>query len=87
MPVNVSAVTDRLERANHNCQPAMLYDTLKEFSDDELDTLLALLTALEFGQYHCNGLATRYDKTSASCLGFVHIAAAHRWTKQFVDRA
>jgi len=32
-------------------------------------------------------LATRYDKTSASCLGFMHIAAARLWTNPFVNRA
>ncbi|MEM6857725.1 MAG: IS5 family transposase [Pseudomonadota bacterium] len=32
-------------------------------------------------------LAIRYDKTSASYLGFMHIAAARLWNNQFVNRA
>ncbi|MGF1606504.1 MAG: transposase, partial [Rhodothalassiaceae bacterium] len=32
-------------------------------------------------------LATRYDKTSESYLGFIQIAAARIWTKKFVNRA
>ena len=32
-------------------------------------------------------LATRYDKTSASDLGFTYIAAVHLWTNEFVNRA
>lgn len=31
-------------------------------------------------------LATRYDKTAASYLGFVHIAAIRIWTNAFVNR-
>lgn len=31
-------------------------------------------------------LATRYDKTADSYLGFVQIAASHLWTRQFVNR-
>jgi transposase len=31
-------------------------------------------------------LATRYDKTCDSYLGFVHIAAIRLWTKLFVNR-
>ncbi|MGR9376915.1 transposase [Rhizobium leguminosarum] len=31
-------------------------------------------------------LATRYDKTASSCLGFVQIAALRLWTKLFVNR-
>jgi hypothetical protein len=31
-------------------------------------------------------LATRYDKTAASYLGFVHIAAIRIWTREFVNR-
>ena len=31
-------------------------------------------------------LATRYDKTADSYLGFVQIAAIHLWTRQFVNR-
>jgi transposase len=30
-------------------------------------------------------LATRYDKTKASYLGFVHIAAIRIWTRAFVN--
>jgi transposase len=30
--------------------------------------------------------ATRYDKTKASYLGFVQIAAIRIWTRQFVNR-
>jgi transposase len=32
-------------------------------------------------------LATRYDKTAASYLGFVHIAAIRLWTPAFVNRS
>ncbi len=35
---------------------------------------------------HFRRLATRYDKTAASFLGFVHLAAIHRWTR-FVHTA
>jgi transposase len=31
-------------------------------------------------------LATRYDKTAASYLGFVHIAAIRIWTNTFVNK-
>jgi len=31
-------------------------------------------------------LATRYDKTAASYLGFVHIAAIRIWMRAFVNR-
>ena len=31
-------------------------------------------------------VATRYDKTAASFLAFVHLAAIHRWTR-FVHTA
>ncbi|CAO3417876.1 Mobile element protein [Azospirillum doebereinerae] len=31
-------------------------------------------------------LATRYDKTADSYLGFVQIAAIHLWTRVFVNR-
>jgi transposase len=31
-------------------------------------------------------LATRYDKTAASYLGFIHIVAARLWAKHFVNR-
>ena len=30
-------------------------------------------------------LATRYDKTADSYLGFIHIASIHLWTRQFVN--
>ena len=41
-----------------------------------------------FAKLKCSRrLATRYDKTSASYLGFIHIAAARLWTNQFVNRA
>lgn len=30
-------------------------------------------------------LATRYDKTAASYLGFIHIVSARLWTKHFVN--
>jgi len=32
-------------------------------------------------------LATRYDKTALSYLGFVHIVSIRLWTKHFVNRA
>jgi transposase len=32
-------------------------------------------------------LATRYDKTAASYLGFIHIVSARLWTKHFVNTA
>ena len=32
-------------------------------------------------------VATRYDKTAASYLGFVHIVSIRLWTKHFVNRA
>jgi transposase len=31
-------------------------------------------------------LATRYDKTAASYLGFIHIASVRLWIKHFVNR-
>ncbi len=31
-------------------------------------------------------LATRYDKTAASYLGFVHIGAVRIWIREFVNR-
>ena len=31
-------------------------------------------------------LATRYDKTAASYLGFIHIVSARLWINQFVNR-
>jgi len=41
-----------------------------------------------FAKLKCSRrLATRYNKTSASYLGFIHIAAARLWTNQFVNRA
>ncbi len=41
-----------------------------------------------FAKLKCSRrLATRYDKTSASYLGFIHIAAARLWINQFVNRA
>ena len=30
-------------------------------------------------------LATRYDKTAASYLGFIHIVSIRLWTRQFVN--
>lgn len=30
---------------------------------------------------HFRRLATRYDKTAASFLGFIHLAAIHRWMR------
>lgn len=40
-----------------------------------------------FNKLKCSRrLATRYDKTAASYLGFVQLAAARLWTKQFVNR-
>ena len=35
---------------------------------------------------HFRRLATRYDKTAASFLGFIHLAAIHRWMR-FVHTA
>ena len=35
---------------------------------------------------HFRRLATRYDKTADSFLGFAHLAAIHRWTR-FVHTA
>jgi transposase len=32
-------------------------------------------------------LATRYDKTAASYLGFIHIVSVRLWTKHFVNKA
>jgi len=32
-------------------------------------------------------VATRYDKTATSYLGFVHVVAIRLWTKHFVNRA
>ena len=32
-------------------------------------------------------LATRYDKTAESYLGFIHIVAARIWVKKFVNEA
>ena len=41
-----------------------------------------------FAKLKCSRrLATRYDKTADSYLGFVHIAATRLWTNQFVNRA
>lgn len=40
-----------------------------------------------FNKLKCSRrLATRYDKTAASYLGFIQIAAARLWTKKFVNR-
>ncbi len=40
-----------------------------------------------FNKLKCSRrLATRYDKTAASYLGFVQIAAARLWTREFVNR-
>jgi transposase len=36
---------------------------------------------------HSRRLATRYDKTANSFLGFVLIACIRLWTRHFVDRA
>ena len=35
---------------------------------------------------HCRRLATRYDKTADSFLGFILIASARLWIRHFVDR-
>lgn len=35
---------------------------------------------------HSRRMATRYDKTASSYLGFVHIAAIRLWIRHFVDR-
>jgi len=41
-----------------------------------------------FAKLKCSlRLATRYDKTSASYLCFIHIEAARLWTNQLVNRA
>ncbi len=32
-------------------------------------------------------LATRYDKTANSYLGFIHIVSARLWIRQFVNRS
>lgn len=41
-----------------------------------------------FAKLKCSRrLATRYDKTSASYLGFIHIAAVRLWTNQIVNSA
>ena len=34
---------------------------------------------------HSRRLATRYDKTAASYLGFIHIVSARLWTMHFVN--
>jgi len=31
-------------------------------------------------------LATRYDKTAASYLGFIHLASVRLWIRHFVNR-
>lgn len=36
---------------------------------------------------HSRRLATRYDKTAASYIGFVLIASARLWVRHFVNRA
>lgn len=35
---------------------------------------------------HSRRIATRYDKTMTSYLGFIHIAAVRLWIKYFVNR-
>lgn len=35
---------------------------------------------------HSRRMATRYDKTASSYLGFVHLAAIRLWIRHFVDR-
>lgn len=40
-----------------------------------------------FAKLKCSRrFAAQYDRTSASCLGFIHIAAARLWTNQLVNR-
>lgn len=60
--------------------PAALFDTLKEFSDSELDALLALLTALEFGQSHCNGLDTDEKSLFNHVARDLDVAMRDHWT-------
>jgi transposase len=36
---------------------------------------------------HSRRLATRYDKTAASYIGFVLIASVRLWVRHFVNRA
>ncbi len=53
------------------------------------DFIYALRNQIErcFNKLKCaRRLATRYDKTAASYLGFIHIVAARLWTRQFVNR-
>ena len=63
-----------------SCDPAILYDTLKEFSDAELDALLALLTALEFGQVHCNTLDTDEKSLFNHVARDIGVAMRDHWT-------
>lgn len=36
---------------------------------------------------HCRRLATRYDKTADSYIGFILVASARLWVRHFVNRA
>ncbi|WP_299438139.1 ParB/RepB/Spo0J family partition protein [uncultured Rhodospira sp.] len=63
-----------------SCDPAALYGTLKEFSDSELDALLALLTALEFGQSHCNALDTDEKSLFNHVARDLDVAMRNHWT-------
>lgn len=52
------------------------------------DFIYALRNRIErcFNRLKCaRRLATRYDKTAASYLGFVHIVSLRMWAKHFVN--
>jgi len=54
------------------------------------DYIYALRNRVErtFNKLKCSRrLATRYDKTADSYLGFVHICSIRLWIKNFVNRA
>lgn len=53
------------------------------------DHIYALRNQIEraFNKLKCSRrLATRYDKTADSYLGFIHIASLRLWIKHFVNR-
>lgn len=76
-----------MAKASQQCPPARS-NADAELVKHRTDPQAAEITVVAGVQLKCSRrLATRYDKTSASYLGFIHIAAARLWTNQFVNRA
>lgn len=66
--------------AKANCKEAIPHDTVTYALINRIERCIAKLKC-------SRRLATRYDRTSASYLGFIHIAAARLWSNQFVNSA